>query len=156
MTRARDSRGRFVSDERTAYDKFFSDFSQMVSDEVGVNVGYFTQEVAAYAAVNEFGSNNGEIPERPFMRSAFDANQNKYEGLMKKAASRALSGADPIKAMFSVGNEIRNDIIRSIVSWSDPPNADSTVATKKVNNPLVNTGQMQRALNVEVGKVIED
>lgn len=35
------------------------------------------------AMVNEFGSEDGHIPERSFLRSSFDENATQYAGMMK-------------------------------------------------------------------------
>lgn len=104
------------------------------------------------AAANEFGRDDGSIPERPALRSAFDANQAKYDRLLEQAARLVQGGATPKAALARGGLEIRNDFIRSIQAWSAPPNDPATIAKKGSSNPLVDTGATQRAITVKVGR----
>lgn len=112
-----------------------------------IDVGYFVESIATYAAANEFGTDR--IPSRAFMRSTIDRNRRKYERMIQDATLRAQKLNIPLEtALLRVGNEVRNDIIQAIRGWSTPPNAESTAAKKGYNAPLTETGQMQRALNI--------
>lgn len=113
-----------------------------------VDIGYFIEAVAAYAAANEFGTDT--IPSRPFMRQTFDANRAKYEKMLQAAGLRIGPNLKPTDALMPVANEVRNDYIRAIQSGKFEPNAPSTVDKKGYNAPLVETGQMQRALNIRI------
>jgi hypothetical protein len=110
-----------------------------------VEVGIFAPDVAAYAAANEFGTS--KIPERSFIRSTFDEERATLTRMMDAAALRAQTVLIPLAdALIPAANHLRNAIIRKITSSPPPPNAPATVAAKGFNAPLVNTGQLQRAL----------
>ena len=114
-----------------------------------VDVGFFLEEVAMYAAANEFGT--AHIPSRPFMRSTVDKHRDKYLKMMQAAGLRVGPGLSPADALIPIANELRNDLINAIQTWRTPPNAASTVDKKGFDAPLVETGQMQRALTWRVG-----
>ncbi|MCK5444381.1 MAG: hypothetical protein KAI73_02085 [Rhodospirillaceae bacterium] len=115
------------------------------------NVGFFAPEIAEYAAYNEFGT--ADIPERPFMRTTFDANTAKYIDLATRAVGKAVDNPQRVSFMFKpLANEVRNDIIEAIQGGPWVPNAESTAQAKGYNQPLVETGQMQRAVVIKTGK----
>jgi len=117
--------------------------------------------VAEYAAVNEFGSSDGRVPERSFLRSTVDENNAKYIDLMAKgtdkAIERALKGADSGEALRQelgkVGLRAERDVKRKIRDLRDPPNAERTIAEKGSSNPLIDTGRMRQSISHRVIKV---
>jgi len=131
-----------------------------------IQVGFFDEHNATKAAANEYGSRS--TPERPFMRTALDANANKYFALYhdildvfltatptsgppgRDAAGRFLSPGRTGAAV--IGVEARNDIIESIQSGAWTPNAPSTIKAKGSSKPLVDTGELQRALTFKLTK----
>ena len=115
-----------------------------------VDVGYFVEAIAEYAAANEFGT--ATIPSRPFMRQTFDKNRDKYLRLMQAATVRINAGTKPVDALMPIANEVRNDYILAIQSGAFKANAESTVDKKGYNAPLVETGQMQRAITTRAGE----
>lgn len=114
------------------------------------------QNIAAYAAANEFGV-PGKIPARPAMGEALDANEAKYaDGL----GNLIMSGLDPEKALGQLGEVVKADMVKSIRSWDTPKNAESTVRQKlkktggRVGNaPLYETGAYVGSIASEVDKV---
>jgi HK97 gp10 family phage protein len=154
MATRRDSKGRFVKveDTDTGWSRFLKGLDNLESHPTGsVSVGYFTPEVAQYAAANEFGTKT--IPERSFIRSTVDQNQKKYLAKMTAASEKTIdAGIDPASALIPVGNQMRNDIIKKIIDLRSPPNSAETIEAKGSSNPLVDTGQMQRAIQVEAGE----
>lgn len=137
-------------------DKGYKAFKRLIGDLDGLRaeVGIRDGQIATYAAANEYGTDT--IPSRPFMRSTIDGNRNKYSEQLTKLWNRASSGhfkgATAGGLLLRVGTTARNDLIKAISGWSQPRNADSTIAQKGENNPLVDTGAMQRAITVEVKK----
>ncbi len=114
-----------------------------------VEIGIFVPEVAAYAAANEFGT--AKIPERSFIRSTFDAQTPALQRLIDQGVSRAQATLTPlVDALIPAANHLRSEIIKTIQSGPPPANAPSTVIQKGYNAPLVNTGQLQRALTWRV------
>lgn len=100
----------------------------------------------------EFGTEPTEkhpgIPERPTLRPTMDKEKVKYVGIMAKITARAMeAGAEGRRynmkqAMGKMGEVVQQDIQNAIVQLKDPPNAESTIARKKSDNPLIDSGQM--------------
>lgn len=126
--------------------------SDVLSDlEAEVEVGWFSEENASKAYFNEYGT--VDIPSRPFVRTTFDTNERQYLEMISDRVDAALDGQQPsASALVSVANQLRNDLIRSIQQWSSPPNKSSTVREKGAANPLVDTGEMMRSIEVKVIK----
>lgn len=86
------------------------------------------------------------IPPRPFFRTTVSNNKKNWvlsiQNLMKMH--------EPEKAMGLMGEHIKDQIVQSIIGWSDPPNAPYTVKKKGFNNPLIQTGQLSRSISYEV------
>lgn len=162
----RDSRGRFVGrggrgagahfvDVDMGYDRAIAALLEM--DGAGVAVGIFAgaggvgSEVANYAAANEYGTQDGRIPERSWMRSTVAENEQAYSEAMAAAAGRAIAGETSVELAFlRVGmTRVRTDLSEKITSLDSPPNAASTIARKGSSNPLVDTGLMRQSLTAE-------
>ena len=127
--------------------KALSQFQTKNARGVSIDIGWFAGEVATYVLANEFGT--ATIPARAFVRTTIDSQRPKYERMLIDVLRRAQAqNLDLATAMQPIANEVRNDVIKAIQTWSDPANAESTVAKKGFNAPLVDTGQMQRALNI--------
>lgn len=137
-------------DKDTGWSELIRDLTRLGKDPTQVAVGFFTEEVATYATVNEMGSPSNNIRERPFMRTTFDINEDKYTKMLEDAVRRSVEGGGEIQ-LLPVGNEVRNDLIDTIINWTKPENKKSTVDAKGFDNPLVDTGQMQRAVQVHLG-----
>lgn len=102
-----------------------------------------------YMLFNEEGT--ASIPSRPFMRSAFDSNVDRYERMMVEGSAEIPKGSATLQAIMSrIAVEMHNDIKRSILSGSFDPNAPSTVERKGSSKPLVDTGAALSAVTFEV------
>jgi hypothetical protein len=113
----------------------------------GLEVGWIVPEVAERAAQNEFGTDR--IPERPFVRPTIDQHQREYLDLMERGVERAALGEAPRnQALLPAANRIRSDLIEKIIDVRTPPNAPGTIARKGSSNPLVDTGEMQRTIQI--------
>lgn len=124
-----------------------------VQVKVGIqsNSGYHREgdvPLTTIAAVNEFGSSDGVIPERSFIRSTIDENQKKYLKWLKKAASDLMGPIAAVHKAFDViGLKVASDMKRTMTQLKSPPNAPSTMKAKRgVNNPLVDTGQLRNSI----------
>jgi len=112
------------------------------------------------AAVHEFGTIDGRIPERPSMRSTFDENLQKYERQSAKSAKAILGGeADTDGELLLLGESYRADILRKIKAGVGPGLAESTLAGKAStglpredygDTPLKVTGQLWNSFSVQV------
>lgn len=120
--------------------------------------------VAGYAAVNEFGSADGSVPERSFLRSTVDANGRIYESELQAvaietvdAAVRSLSSgqaeATLERGLGRVGARAARDVQLTIRDGGVPfkKNATSTLAAKYPgDNPLIETGRMRQSISFAV------
>ena len=102
--------------------------------------------VAMVAFWNEYGTKTS--PVRAFFRTTVSDQKKNWvlsvQNLMKMHD-------DPKKVMGLIGEHMRGQIVQSINTWTDPPNAPYTVAMKGFNAPLRDTGQLMRSISFEVG-----
>lgn len=91
------------------------------------------------------------IPARPFIRTAFQKNKNKYAEIVHRGISNILHGTGTaVQLLNQLGEIASTDIKLSSIKWSKPPNAPLTVANKGANNPLVDTGMLQKHITYQV------
>lgn len=86
--------------------------------------------VAEVGYVNEYGTD--VIPTRPFFRSAI-ANER---SVLPQMAASLLGKNDPETALRLIGEHMVGALSDSVQTWSEPPNAPSTIAAKGYNAPL--------------------
>lgn len=102
--------------------------------------------VAQIAFWNEFGTINS--PERPFIRTMVERKSPRW-GVSLGNILRA-NHYDAEKSLALMGEGIKGQLVRSIMDWSEPPNAPSTVDRKGFNKPLVHTALMARSVDYQV------
>jgi hypothetical protein len=107
--------------------------------------------VAVAAAYNEFGSEEGLIPERSFLRSTMDENESRYGRELEKAVDRTLDGVSLKVALLPLAQQVRTDVQRKIESGVGPPNAPSTVAKKGHGDTLQETGLLHDSIVAKIG-----
>ena len=106
---------------------------------------------AFIATVNEFGAPRANVPERSFMRSTMDEQRAAFIKKTRKLLRQITKGRmDSNKALRLLGVAIRRAIKKKIVDLNSPPNAPSTIAAKGSSNPLIDSGQMLRAVQYQV------
>jgi hypothetical protein len=111
--------------------------------------GRFVKESEAnFASDHQVEEYTVTIPARPFFRTTVkDGSKHWGEDLGKILKA---NGYDAANALGQMGEEMKGELQASIQSWSDPPNAKSTVAKKGFNKPLIEDGTMMRAVDSEV------
>ncbi len=117
---------------------------------------------AHLASVHEFGAvidtGNGEvvIPERSFIRSTVDKNDN-YKKVVRQIAEGLMKGKvpDAVTGLKLLGEKVSSDIKRSIEQGLKPENAASTIARKGSSKPLIDTAQMKNAITYDVHKATD-
>lgn len=108
------------------------------------------EPIVERAVGNHFGT--AEAPPRPFMTWPVDKNMAAYDA----GARRMLAaGADGKDVLAELGQQISMDIKRAIRDWQTPKNSDETIQNKRNphnrrNNPLVDYGDMMKAISYEV------
>lgn len=124
-----------------------------------IEAGYFEGEqssdpgfaLAELAATQEFGTQDGDIPPRPFLRPAYDENIVKYRTVAKKMmqelAGRSIGG---LRILRTIGALMVSDIKKKITTIRTPPNAPATIAAKGFDNPLIETGTMRNRADFKI------
>jgi hypothetical protein len=101
--------------------------------------------IGEIAVVNEFGTEDGTIPARSFMRSTFDEKREDMVALGKKLMGAVVDGKMRIKQALDVmGLKLSTEMKKKITEGAGvpPPNAPATVAKKGSARTLVDTGRM--------------
>lgn len=117
--------------------------------EAGFLGGLSAPESAKKSAINEFGSEVKNIPERPHIRPAFDRSAK----TIAKAAAQIPRPAGRLtkKKLLAARNDVlvaaaemlAEEIRDTIVTMSSPRNAEETIKRKGFDDPLVETGEMR-------------
>jgi hypothetical protein len=97
---------------------------------------------ADLALIHEFGLG---VPERSFIRAAFDANRPKYLELLQRFAAAVYDGKMTVeRALDLLAQEAASDM-RNLIRAGEgipPPNSPETIAEKGSSRPLVDSAQM--------------
>lgn len=106
-------------------------------DKGTVNVGILSDapspekgnmNMAKLGAIQEFGWPQSNIPSRPFMRQAFDANIDKLNGFITRTKSMVLSGKINAEKAFNMLGVFFTGIVKETIKNGDfVPNARSTL-----------------------------
>lgn len=116
------------------------------------------------AMVHEYGSRDGRIPARSFIRSTCDAKRRDHLDLVRKLQCQIILGRISAKqALTQLGEVVSKDMVQTINNGIEPGLADSTLAAKKRSlkkqrkklrgdgfTPLIETGQLKGAITHEV------
>ena len=122
--------------------------AQTYQDEAGKGDAISLVEVGA---VHEFGSRDGRIPERSYMRSTFDARRDDYERGLRKALKHVVAGETDIDTELGrLGLVVAGDIQETIATLTDPPLAEYTIKKKGSSKPLIETGRLKQSIDHEV------
>jgi hypothetical protein len=108
------------------------------------------ETVVAIASKHEFGF--GRIPERSFIRRAYDSHVDEYRRVMEYAANKVIAGEFPPRvAMEAIGQSIQSDIQRTIELGVPPPLTEKTLEMRRERGmdstkPLIATGQLKNSI----------
>ena len=103
------------------------------------------------AAVNEFGSDDGHVPERPAHRDTFERVRGQAGIRAEIAVNNVLhKGGTSKKQLNRLGLWYVGELQQEITAFDDPPNAPATIAKKGADNPLIDTGRMKNSIQHEV------
>lgn len=103
---------------------------------------------AQIAAWNEWGDPDKGRPPRPFFRNMVEA---KKGGWGKSLANLLKNnGGNAYDALDAMGMGMASQLQGSINEFTDPPLAEATIKAKHFPKPLIDTGEMLRAVGSEV------
>lgn len=117
-------------------------------------------------SVHEFGSTDGKIPERSFLRSTLDDNRNKYYDLISSSFKKVLKHQkkgrliDWDKFFGKMGEVIVVDVKKKIRTGIKPDLAPATRRARTKGpggasgkmTPLIDTGQLLGSIRYKVSK----
>lgn len=107
--------------------------------------------MAELATIHEFGSEDGGIPERSFLRSTIHENLGDIRALTRKLLVDIFLGkTNETKALKTIGVFVQSKVRGKITDGPFKPNAPATVRMKGSSRPLIDTGQLRRSINFEV------
>lgn len=102
---------------------------------------------AQLGTIHEFGLG---VPERSFLRSTFDKNQESWWRSLKTRAGMVLAGRiDPEETLDRMGAMIQGEVRDAIRAGIPPALAPATVNRKGSSKPLIDTGQLVQAITFE-------
>lgn len=104
--------------------------------------------VAAVAFFNENGTSTA--PARPFFRTMIAKESPTWGGKMAKLAKA--TGNDGPKILEFMGEDIEGALKQSINDFTDPGNAESTIARKGFDKPLIESSHMVNSTDHRVVK----
>lgn len=103
--------------------------------------------IAVIAAVHEFGSADGHIPERSFLRAPLRGGQDRFKQIFQAGLPQVVSGElSMFQLMSQVGAAGAGTSQEAIAQGISPPNAQSTVDQKGSSTPLVDTGRLRQSI----------
>jgi hypothetical protein len=108
---------------------------------------------AELGVIHEFGSADGHVPERSFIRASFDKNRTQREDDLEKGVGLVYDRKLKLeRAIGLVSAAIAADAVALILEGAGipPPNAPSTIARKGSSRPLVDHAQMKNAITSAV------
>lgn len=123
---------------------------------VGVPDGLKTpdgQSLALVALSNEFGTADGHIPERSFLRAGLhraSADISKLTALNIKRVEEKKLTVD--QALNQIGLFAASAVQNEFAIGDFVPNAESTIKAKGSSQPLKNTGQLMQSVTYMIDK----
>lgn len=102
------------------------------------------QPLAVVAAIHEFGL--GDMPQRSFLRSAYDENLPMIDKMIQRVADGAVFGLGTNAALNQLGNVVQGMVQRKIVDGPFVPNSPATIKRKKSSKPLIDTGHLRQSI----------
>lgn len=112
--------------------------------------------VVDYATFNEFGTSDGNIPSRPFMRRTADEAEKPIRAFAATVVRQLVNNRLNVNGVMSaLGQWYRARIqhtIRNSKSWAIP-NAPSTIKAKKSSTPLIDDAVMIGSVDFERTRV---
>ena len=87
---------------------------------------------AQVGLINEYGAPEANIPARPFFRTAIEDNRK----ALQAGVAKSLAKDGPEIALAKAGQFMSDAFTESVQTWTDPPNAPSTIKAKGFDAPL--------------------
>ena len=131
--------------------------SSQVTKAASVDVGFLAgstypdgTSVPMVAAIQEFGAPSRGIPPRPFFRGMIQKESPKWGDTV--ATLLHANNYDAARTLAQAGDGIKGQLQQSIVDFTTPALAQSTIDRKGFDIPLVDTGHMLNSVDYVVKK----
>lgn len=119
-------------------------------DQFGEDHG---QTLGETALVNEFGDQEGNIPERPAWRQGLAHGQHDFNRLNKANLVLVAKGKKSLdQALGELGEMGVARVKTEILDGDFVPNAPATIARKGSSHPLIDTAQERQSVTWEIVK----
>lgn len=106
---------------------------------------------AELAAVHEFGTKDGRIPERSFIRSSMAGNRDTYVKSHADNLRKVVRGEMPFdKSLDLLGVRAAADVQQNIRNGDFESLAQATIDRKGSSKPLIDTGNLRQSIKHEV------
>jgi hypothetical protein len=107
----------------------------------------FGETNATLAAIHEFGSRDGSIPQRSFLRGTADRERAKINRLLTKAVKNAAANGGIKRELGVVGSAVVAEVVRTIDQSIDLVALKAaTIARKGSTTPLIDDGILKGAI----------
>lgn len=111
---------------------------------------------AEIGVIQMFGSYTKKIPPRDFLLAPIQRNQRKIIEMMQKSSIREAVAQGDYKKIFQFLGVIAEGFVQQAFETSGfgqwAPNKPTTVQAKGSDKPLIDTGQLRRAITSDVAK----
>ena len=147
-----------VKDTDRGYKSLMKDLANISGAPVSVLVGVSGKkdsDLVVIAASNEFGTEDGHIPERSYLRSTIDDGRAEILDDLTDVVKQTLDGASLDRGLGKVGAKWAGKVQDKIRDLDTPPSADATKADKKrrtgsEGKPLIDSGRLRQSITWEV------
>jgi hypothetical protein len=112
------------------------------------NGRFVRAEKANFSTVHKVEAYTVKIPARPYFRGMIQKNKGAWPADLGKIIKAA--NYDSTIALGRLGKHVAEQLQESIRDFSSPSNADSTVASKGFDKPLVDSDHMMNTVDSEV------
>jgi len=103
--------------------------------------------------MHEFGTADGRIPERSYIRSTLNSGNDELKQICAKLASDIVNGRRNVDEALKILGEFGVAQVRGKITKTDipPPLKPATIAAKGSSKPLVDTGALLNSISYELG-----
>lgn len=115
--------------------------------------GGSSPSMALVASVHEFGTEDGRVPERSYIRSTMDGRRGEIADIMQKIEAKVAEGAlTAEQGVGLLGEFLQGAVQKTLTDLRSPPLKASTIKRRRNggDNPLIDTGQLRAAIRYEV------
>lgn len=139
------------------FDRIKATFKNAPTVRIGVpqGAGRYKDGVhtATVAAVHEFGSADGRVPERSFLRATLNNMRDLILKLYRKRFADVIDGGLSMTHVQGEVGQLMEGAVTEYISTSiPPPNSKKTIAKKKSDTTLIDTGHLKQSIRYTLVK----